>query len=216
MRLEHPPFLDQISDHRPLLCRVDGTYASIRRQFVPSATAFDRVVQELVSDDFVCAETAWSRILGSAGKSARMVAPRLVDLDLASNQLSLDEITQWYYKKHREALGEAARSRFSWSKNNKNKSWFRTLKALTKYDQFAKRDGSFVKAIRVEGKILFGRAMHQQITKWHQGLAAPLPRLAQEPVFPAIVLSDDELERLACGPRYTKAYSWDCVGHFLF
>ena len=58
--------------------------------------------------------------------------------------------------------------------------------------------------------------MNQQITKWYQGLAAPLPRLAQEPVFPAIVLSDDELERLACGPRYTKAYSWDCVGHSLF
>ena len=40
--------------------------------------------------------------------------------------------------------------------SNARKTWFKTLKNLTKYHNFGKRDGSFVKSCFKEGNLLTG------------------------------------------------------------
>ena len=58
-KLSHPRFLDEISDHKPILCEILGTYVSIRRQYTPSSPLTDKVIRRLMEREFEDTQRAW-------------------------------------------------------------------------------------------------------------------------------------------------------------
>ena len=68
--------------------------------------------------------------------------------------MTLQEYMASYYEKYNSQITHLSQTLFD---PTQRPSWFETLKRMTKYHNFMKRDGSFARSCFVDGKLVTGR-----------------------------------------------------------
>lgn len=88
------------------------------------------------------------------------------------------------------------------------------LQRLTKYSEFAKRDGSIAKRCMDGDHLLIGDSFRKAAVIWYTGLGSPFPVLDKQTIFPKGIQFSEEL--LSQHWKFEKALSIDCLDSTLF
>ena len=118
-----------------------------------------------------------------------------------------------YYEKYGSQIKDLSKTLFNPDARN---SWFQTLKRLTGYHKFMKRDGSLARECMVNGQLVTGKEFGEAAARWYGQIALPGPQLEQSE-FPDLEIADEELiGLLRMKGSFMKAYSVDCINSSAF
>ncbi len=204
----HSSILAELSDHDPILSSLQVHSQKLNKS-QPDSSITSRVINEALSrEEPLPPVEVWTTILRSGKFKANPLfgqnAPQLPE------EQDYQEYLRNYLESYEAAVGDLATTRFT----RDTRQWFEQLQRLTKYSEYAKRDGSIAKRCISGDRLLIGESFRRAAVEWYSSLSSTTPKLTPQSKFPEGLQFDEAL--LNQPWKFQKAISIDCLDSTLF